>query len=347
MNELIDEGVALAEKKIIEIYKNDEYFKAKRYICDELRNYNKEKEQFIKRLKENGWLDQKEHRETSALYDATHITTAKVTDKKPLMAFYDKLWNTKIDEKFPKAHKYALIKELTKAYNAVKWDKNAKAKDAPIEIKNAKKLITAQEVEHEKENYYGLGKLKNEEKIGGKFKEHEIRGDLPTFDDLVDEEKIAQRRQKEEQKRLRQEQKRIEQEEQLEQQRLQLEQQEAQKVRTAIMNKLRNYITDINTAPAFYQRGHQDSDEMSILKEKAAAVITTLNNAQDTHDNLMKSELFKWQLFEAYNAAEAYKRAKRVEAKKDPYDKNYIPGSNMGRQDGGLPISLLTLQRHT
>lgn len=126
MNELIDEGVALSEKNIIEIYKNDEYFKAKRYLCDVFRNYNKEKEQFIKRLKENGWLDQKEHRETSALYDATHITTAKVTDKKPLMAFYDKLWNTKIDEKFPKAHKYALIKELTKAYNSVKWDKTAK-----------------------------------------------------------------------------------------------------------------------------------------------------------------------------------------------------------------------------
>lgn len=97
------------------------------------------------------------------------------------------------------------------------------------------------------------------------------------------------------------------------------------------MNKLRNYITDINTAPAFYQRGHQDSGEITTLKEKAAAVITTVNNTQDTHDNLMENELFKRQLFEAYTAAEAYKRAKRVEAKKDPYDKSYTPGSTMGQ----------------
>ena len=320
MNALIEEGIGIFDNNTSKIYKQGEYNRAKAYLNDEVRSKAKENKEFEARLKENGWKS----KEISMLYDVTHLGSFYIKDNKPLNAFYDKLWDTKIDKKFPITHKNNILKELEDTYNSVKNNKN------PIDITRFKDVKGEKA---EQEAYYGFNKIDPKEIKGSRSKEADIRGGVPTFDKLVknDDAQREQQRLEQEQNRLEQEQNRIWQERfeaQREPMRIELAKQKALEVKTSVKNKLDNYLREMATAPAFYQKGHQDSAQIRTLKAKTAELIGTVNNSQG---NLKENEQFRNQLFEAYKAATEYKRVKRIEAKRDPDDESYEPGSPMGQ----------------
>ena len=146
MNALIEEGIGIFDNNTIKIYKQGENNRAKAYLNDEVRSKAKENKEFEARLKANGWKS----KEISMLYDVTHLGSSYIKDKKPLNAFYDKLWDKKIDKKFPITHKNSIIKELEDTYNSVKKNNN------PINITSYKDVKGEKA---EQEAYYGFNKI--------------------------------------------------------------------------------------------------------------------------------------------------------------------------------------------
>ena len=299
MNAFIDEGIRLYEENTDELFKTYENKLAIKYLTDNVRSYDKEKIQLLNRLVKNGWKSSSIDVITDDLYDATHLKDKYVKDKKPLLAFYDKLWEKPLDKKFPATNMNALYKELSDTYKTVQADE-----EVPAAVRSVEERINVRAEKKEQQDYYGFKKIAPENIKGRKSKEEVIRRKAPGFEELVAKDDAERAN-----KQLHEEQQIID-------------------VRKDITGKLRTYSREIATAPSLFQRGHRDSGEITALKDRAAEIIDTVNGAQG---DLRENEQFKKQLFEAYKAADKYKMTKRIEAKKDPYDKTYTPGSDMGK----------------
>ncbi|MBQ6675817.1 MAG: hypothetical protein IJM75_06760 [Ruminococcus sp.] len=102
------------------------------------------------------------------------------------------------------------------------------------------------------------------------------------------------------------------------------------KQNATIKSKIGDYLREIDTRASFYQFNHSDSAEITALKNNSAVLVGIVKTAQG-NGSLADNKEFRDALLESYKAATEYKRAKRIEAKRDPDDESYEPGSPMGQ----------------
>ena len=100
------------------------------------------------------------------------------------------------------------------------------------------------------------------------------------------------------------------------------------KQNATIKSKIGDYLREIDTRASFYQFDHSDSAEITALKNNSAVLVGIVKTAQGS---LADNKEFRNALLESYKAATEYKKAKRIEAKRDPDDESYEPGSPMGQ----------------